>query len=222
MGFLMMMAGSSQVTGPSRKDVVAALSQPGNDEYLYNNDLLVCLIRKAEIGAAETGWHGGWRGMLDAFTIETIDNMVSDEQAWELDESEYVPRDLDYENNPHPQSRTNTYGGGCEDDNDNEYYDAEEDRYDEEYDNEDYYEGGIVYYDSSRGFGFILDADDERIYFHVSQFGENGYMRFALDFNWDEIRDHHDGYAPVYFRYVWNEERDEWHANNVRWNDGSE
>jgi hypothetical protein len=117
----MMMAGSSQVTGPSRKDVVAALSQPGNDEYQYNNDLLVCLIRKAEIGAAETGWHGGWRGMLDAFTIETIDTMVSDEQAWELDEFEYVPQDLNYEGNPHPQSRTNTYGDSCEDDDEDEY-----------------------------------------------------------------------------------------------------
>ena len=52
--------------------------------------------------------------MLDAFTIEEIDEMVGDEQAWELDESEYVPRDLDYEGNPHPRSRTNTYGGGCE------------------------------------------------------------------------------------------------------------
>ena len=53
-----------------------------------------------------------------------------------------------------------------------EYHDAEEDGYDEGYsdaefqhDNEDYCEGRIVYYDSSRGFGFIRDADDERIYY---------------------------------------------------------
>ena len=28
--------------------------------------------------------------------------------------------------------------------------------------------GGIVYYNASRGFGFIRDAEEERIYFHVS------------------------------------------------------
>ena len=120
--------------------------------------------------------------MLDAFTIEEIDEIIGDEQAWELDESQYVPQDLDYKGNPHPQSRTNIYGGGCEDDNKDEYYDAEEDGYDEgysdgkfQYDDDDYYEGRIVYCDSSRGFGFIRDADDERIYFHVLQFGEDGY-----------------------------------------------
>ena len=210
-GFLMMMAGSSRVAGPKREDVVAALSQTGIDK----NDLFVCLLRKLEICMEDHDWT--WRSALDVFTIEAIDAHVSDEKAWERD----------YAYRHERTARACGDDGRDDDDDEDEYYDAEDT--DEEcsdgespYDDEDYNEGGIVYYDASRGFGFIRDADGERVYFHVSQFGEIGYMRAALDNNWDSIRDREDGYAPVYFRYVWNEERDEWNADNVRWNDGSE
>ena len=67
------------------------------------------------------------------------------------------------------------------------------------------------------------DADDERVYFHVSDVvrsgyePNSGYMRVGLDDHWDDINERKDGYAPVWFRYVWNDERDEWNAIDVRW-----
>ena len=78
--------------------------------------------------------------------------------------------------------------------------------------------GGIVYYDAGRGFGFIRDAEEERIFFHVSDVAfENG--RAELDDDWAPTEHQEECYWPVWFRYAWNGARDEWNAVNIQWRD---
>ena len=78
--------------------------------------------------------------------------------------------------------------------------------------------GGIVYYNASRGFGFIRDAEEERIYFHVSDVAFTN-RRAELDDAWEPVANRDDSYWPVWFRYFWNDEREEWNAINIQWQD---
>jgi hypothetical protein len=97
----------------------------------------------------------------------------------------------------------------ADDDDADEYYDAEED---EDEDEDEVYEGDIVYWDAERGFGFLTGPDGDRVFFHVSGLSVEDDQTYL-----EECFGAGSFDTEVYFRYEWQEVRQEYKAVKVYW-----
>jgi hypothetical protein len=86
--------------------------------------------------------------------------------------------------------------------------------YDDDYheDAEEEHEGEVTHWDAEKGFGFLIDPDGDRIFFHVSGLSVKDDQTYLRDCFGAGIFD-----PRVNFRYEWQEERREYKAVDVYW-----